>query len=65
MPKSYHAFKKGKNVKTLEQPKLGHLSREEEMGKNTMKNMESWLRPIIKVEIHKLSYNKCYKVWPK
>jgi hypothetical protein len=52
MPKSYHAFKKGKNVKTLEQPKLGHLSREEEMGRKTMKNMESWLRPIIKVETH-------------
>jgi hypothetical protein len=40
------------NVKTLEQPELGHLSREEEMGKKTMKNMESWLRPIIKVETH-------------
>jgi hypothetical protein len=37
MPKSYHAFKKGKHVKTLEQPKVGHLSREEEMGKKTMK----------------------------
>jgi hypothetical protein len=23
-----------------------------EIGKKTMKNMESWLRPIIKVEIH-------------
>jgi hypothetical protein len=31
---------------------MGHLSKEEEIGKKTMKNMESWLRPIIKVEIH-------------
>jgi hypothetical protein len=31
---------------------MGHLSEKEEIGKKTMKNMESWLRPIIKVEIH-------------
>jgi hypothetical protein len=31
------------------------------MGKKTMKNMESWLGPIIKAEIHKLSYNNGYK----
>jgi hypothetical protein len=27
--------------------------------------MKSWLRPIIKIEIHYISYNKDYKVWPK
>jgi hypothetical protein len=52
---------KGKNVKTLEQPYLGQLSRKEEMVKKASKNMESWLEPIIKVEINKLSYNNCYK----
>jgi hypothetical protein len=26
-----------------------------------MKNLKSWLRPIIKIEIHQLSYNKDYK----
>jgi hypothetical protein len=36
---------------------MGHLSKNEEIGKKAMKNMESWLRPIIKVEIHYLSYN--------
>jgi hypothetical protein len=31
---------------------MGYLSKKEEIGKKTMKNMESWLRPIIKVEIN-------------
>jgi hypothetical protein len=31
---------------------MDHLSKKEEIGKKTMKNMESWLRPTIKVEIH-------------
>jgi hypothetical protein len=31
---------------------MGHLSKKEEIGKKTMKNMESWLRKIIKVEVH-------------
>jgi hypothetical protein len=31
---------------------MGHLIKKEEIGKKTMKIMESWLRPIIKVEVH-------------
>jgi hypothetical protein len=31
---------------------MGHLNKKKEIGKKTMENMESWLRPIIKVEIH-------------
>jgi hypothetical protein len=65
MPKPYHAFKMGEMLKPLGQPYLGQLSRKEEMGKKTMKNMESWLGPIIKVEIHTLSYNNCYKTLTK
>jgi hypothetical protein len=31
---------------------MGHLSKKKEVGKKTMKNMESWLKPIIKDEIY-------------
>jgi hypothetical protein len=30
-----------------------------------MKNLKSWLRPIIKIEIHLISYNKNYECLAK
>jgi hypothetical protein len=58
MIKANRFFKKAKCVTPTKKPKLSPLNKIQENGEKGMKNLESWLGPIINIEVYSISNNK-------